>query len=43
MARAGAVSRFLRSTSARLSLRFAVLYSIITAIVLGLTYHLADR
>lgn len=43
MARASGMSRFLRSTSARLSLRFAALYAIITALVLGLTYHFADR
>lgn len=43
MARGGGTSRFLRSTSARLSLRFAALYAIITAVVLGLTYHFADR
>ncbi|WP_246020855.1 sensor histidine kinase [Paracoccus subflavus] len=41
--RAGSISRFLRSTSARLSLRFALLYAIITALVLGLSYHYADR
>ncbi len=43
MARAAGISGFLRSTSARLSLRFAVLYAVITALVLGLTYHFADR
>lgn len=43
MGKAGGISRFLRSTSARLSLRFAALYAIITALVLGLTYHFADR
>lgn len=43
MARAGYISRFLRSTSARLSLRFAALYAIITALVFGLSYHFADR
>ncbi|WP_313352235.1 HAMP domain-containing sensor histidine kinase [Paracoccus sp. (in: a-proteobacteria)] len=43
MARPGGISRFLRSTSARLSLRFAALYAIITALVFGLTYHFADR
>lgn len=37
------MSRFLRSTSARLSLRFAALYAIITGLVFGLTYHFADR
>ncbi|TKW63470.1 MAG: HAMP domain-containing histidine kinase [Paracoccus denitrificans] len=37
------MSRFLRSTSARLSLRFAALYAIITALVFGLSYHFADR
>lgn len=43
MDRPGAISRFLRSTSARLSLRFAGLYAIITALVFGLTYLFADR
>lgn len=43
MAKAGYTSRFLRSTSARLSLRFATLYAIITALVFGLSYHFADR
>ncbi|MBA4491727.1 HAMP domain-containing histidine kinase [Paracoccus sp. S1E-3] len=38
-----AVMRFLRSTSVRLSLRFAALYSIVTALIFGLTYHFADR
>ncbi|MBU2959183.1 HAMP domain-containing sensor histidine kinase [Paracoccus sp. 1_MG-2023] len=37
------MARFLRSTSARLSLRFAGLYAIITALVFGLSYHFADR
>jgi signal transduction histidine kinase len=35
--------RFLRSTSARLSLRFAALYAIITAVIFGLTYYLGDQ
>lgn len=43
MVRGGNITRFLRSTSARLSLRFATLYAIITALVFGLTYHFADR
>ena len=43
MDKVGAISRFLRSTSARLSLRFAALYAIITALVFGLTYLFADR
>lgn len=43
MARRAGISRFLRSTSARLSLRFAALYAIITALVFGLSYHFADR
>ena len=43
MARHTGISRFLRSTSARLSLRFAALYAIITALVFGLSYHFADR
>ncbi|TRW95374.1 HAMP domain-containing histidine kinase [Paracoccus sp. M683] len=37
------MSRFLRSTSARLSLRFAALYAIITAIVFVLTAIFANR
>lgn len=43
MAKAGSIPRFFRSTSARLSLRFAALYAIITALVFGLSYHFADR
>lgn len=43
MARADYISRIVRSTSARLSLRFAALYAIITALVFGLSYHFADR
>lgn len=43
MAKTAGILRFLRSTSVRLSLRFAVLYAFITALVLGLTYHFADR
>lgn len=43
MARASGIARFLRSTSARLSLRFATLYAIITALVFGLSFHFADR
>lgn len=39
----GGVSRFLHSTSVRLSLRFAGLYAVVTVLVFGLTYLFADR
>ena len=43
MADAGAILRFLRSTSVRLSLRFAGLYALVTALIFGLTYTFAER
>lgn len=43
MAEHARIPRLLRSTSAWLSLRFAALYAVITALVLGLTHHFADR
>ena len=38
-----AILRFLRSTSVRLSLRFATLYAVVTLLIFGLTYYFADR
>ena len=43
MVRPRAIAGFFRSTSARLSLRFAALYAVITLLVFGLTYNFADR
>lgn len=43
MADMAAILRFLRSTSVRLSLRFATLYAVVTLLIFGLTYYFADR
>ena len=43
MADMARILRFLRSTSVRLSLRFAGLYALVTALIFGLTYTFAER